>query len=299
MSGSGAVAGAETSGIPPYMMTQTIGMLNQQLHEQQQIIMRLEEEIRGMFPNTNVARLFDQKENLQREIFGMHQVRQNLFLNIQQMQMDMQRMGMMQMQAFGAPVAQEAAMMGMAHGMGMAPGVQMDMMQMQRQMMTQQMMMGKMPGQLQMPGQQQMQDNSMRQQMQGHTMQNHQMSLQPQLTTTHINSEPLICEYVRGACASPTYEDDTSVCSSNDTEPYSERETKMAQVAKWGMEQKTEAKFEKNKTETVVNVAAAVVAATLKDKVGEEEERKREKAQWKEAGIVYYIQSLRKSSIIP
>jgi hypothetical protein len=124
------------------------------------------------------------------------------------------------------------------------------------------------------------------------------MSLQPQLTT-HINSEPLSCEYVRGACASPTFEDDTSVCSSNDTEPYSERETKMAQVAKWGMEQKTEAKFEKNKTETVVNVAAAVVAATLKDKVGEEEERKREKAQWKEAGIVYYIQSLRKSSIIP
>ena len=303
ISGSGAVAGAEPSGIPPYlMMHQNICMLNQQLQEQQQIIMRLEKEKRGVFPNTNVsdevARLFDQKENLQREIFGMHQVRQNLFLNIQQMQMDMQRMGMMQMQAFGAPVAQEAAMMGMAHGMGMAPGVQMDMMQMQRQMMTQQMMMEQMPGQLQMPGQQQMQHNPMRQQMQGHTMQNHQMSLQPQLTTKHINLEPLSLsrEYVRDVCVSPAYEDDTSVCSSNDTEPSSERETKMAQVANWGVEQKTEATFEKNKTETV-SVAAAVVAATLKDKVGEEEQRKREKAEWKEAGIVYYIQSLRKSPV--
>jgi hypothetical protein len=111
--------------------------------------------------------------------------------------------------------------------------------------------------------------------------------------------EPLSCEYVRNVCVSPTYEDDTSVCSSNETELASEHETKMAQVAKWGVEQKTEAKFEKKKTETVVNVAAAVVAATLKDKVGEEEERKREKAEWKEAGIVYYIQSLRKSSVIP
>jgi hypothetical protein len=120
------------------------------------------------------------------------------------------------------------------------------------------------------------------------------------LTTMHIDLEPLDRKSVGDVCVSPTHEDDdASVLSSNDTEPYSERETKMAQVAKWGMEQKTEAKFEKNKTETVVNVAAAVVAATLKDKVGEEEERKREKAQWKEAGIVYYIQSLRKSSIIP
>ena len=71
----------------------------------------------------------------------------------------------------------------------------------------------------------------------------------------------------------------------------------MAQVANWGVEQKTEAKFEKKKTENVVNVAAAVVAATLKDTVGQEEERKREKAEWKEAGIVHYIQSLRKSPI--
>ncbi len=42
-----------------------------------------------------LATLLDQKEKLQREIFGIHQVRQNLFLNIQQMQMDMQRMGIM------------------------------------------------------------------------------------------------------------------------------------------------------------------------------------------------------------
>ncbi len=55
ISGSGAVAGAEPSGIPPYLMMQKIGMLNQQLHEQQQIIMRLEEEKRNLFRNTNVS----------------------------------------------------------------------------------------------------------------------------------------------------------------------------------------------------------------------------------------------------
>ena len=101
ISGSGTVAGAEPSGIPPYLMMQKIGMLNQQLHEQQQIIMRLEKEKRDIFRDTNVsdevARLYDQKEMLRCEIFGMNQVRQNLFLSIQQMQMDMQRMGMMQL----------------------------------------------------------------------------------------------------------------------------------------------------------------------------------------------------------
>ena len=101
ISGSGTVAGAEPSGIPPYLMMQKIGILTQQLHEQQQIIMRLEKEKRDMFRDTNVsdevARLYDQKEMLRCEIFGMNQVRQNLFLSIQQMQMDMQRMGMMQL----------------------------------------------------------------------------------------------------------------------------------------------------------------------------------------------------------
>ena len=98
ISGSGAVAGAEPSGIPPYLM---MHLLNQQLQEQQQIIMRLEKEKRDIFRDTNVsdevARLYDQKEMLRCEIFGMNQVRQNLFLSIQQMQMDMQRMGMMQL----------------------------------------------------------------------------------------------------------------------------------------------------------------------------------------------------------
>ena len=55
------------------------------------------------------------------------------------------------------------------------------------------------------------------------------------LTTMHIDLEPL--ESVGEVCVSPTHEDDASVCSSNDTEPPSERETKMGQVSKWGVEQ--------------------------------------------------------------
>jgi hypothetical protein len=71
-----------------------------------------------------------------------------------------------------------------------------------------------------------------------------------------------------------------------------------AAVSQKKKQAKAEAKSEKKKTANV-NVAAAAVTAAFKDKVGGEEERKREAAERKEAGIVYYIQSLRNSALIP
>jgi hypothetical protein len=71
-----------------------------------------------------------------------------------------------------------------------------------------------------------------------------------------------------------------------------------AAVSQKKKQAKAEAKSEKKKTANV-NFAAAAVTAAFKDKVGGEEERKREAAERKEAGIVYYIQSLRNSALIP